>query len=259
MGAFPGRVQHSKTYRRPDRFRGQTVAVLGASASGLDLSTEIATVARHVYWCADAFAQLPVEQRVRGNVERTAAVAALLPDGGLRLRNGAELPAVDVLLLCTGYRYAYPFLPSGLVDVDDNWVRPLWQDLLHVRHPTLAFIGIPFRVVPFPLFDVQARWFAALLSGDVTLPEPDTLLAASERRAAELRAAGVAQRHFHQRSLDCYDYLDALCAQSGQPPIPDWHRDLAAAVLAHVAANPGRYRDRPLPLFGPDGVAVGAP
>lgn len=257
METFPGRVQHSKTYRRPDAFRDRTVALLGASASGLDLSTEIAAVARRVYWCADAFARLPDEDRVRGNVERTAAVTALLADGGLAIRGGARLPPVDALLLCTGYRYQFPFLAPGLVDVDDNWVRPLWQDLLHVHHPTLAFIGIPFRVVPFPLFDVQANWFAALLSGAVALPDAATLAADSERRADELRDAGVAQRHFHQRSLDCYDYLDALCAQSGQPPLPDWHRSLAAALLAHVAANPGRYRDRPLPAFAPTRVAAG--
>ncbi len=42
---------HSHTYRTPDVFRGQRVAVLGASASGIDIGLEAATEARRVGLC----------------------------------------------------------------------------------------------------------------------------------------------------------------------------------------------------------------
>jgi hypothetical protein len=172
------------------------------------------------------------------------------------LNDGTVLEGVDVLVFCTGYHYRFPFLDAGLIGVEDNWVSPLYQDLLHVDHPTLAFIGIPFKVVPFPLFEVQAGWFARLLAGGFRLPPVEVRRGESSARAAALGAAGVARRHFHQRGLDCYDYLDALSDQCGAPRLPGWHRQLTAALLAHAAAFPGAYRDRPFAEYAPTRIAL---
>ena len=46
--AFPGTVMHSHNYRRNEAFRGQTVVLVGASASGEDICREIAEVADKV-------------------------------------------------------------------------------------------------------------------------------------------------------------------------------------------------------------------
>ena len=45
---FRGRQIHSHDYREPEPFSGLKVVVLGASASGLDISLEVATVAKEV-------------------------------------------------------------------------------------------------------------------------------------------------------------------------------------------------------------------
>lgn len=254
LSEFPGRLLHSHNYREPAPFAGQRVALLGASASAMDLSAEIARVADTVYCCGAAFDALPEQARVLGNLHRLPAIAELGPDSSMRLTNGAEIPAVDTLIFCTGYHYRYPFLAPDLINVEDNWVSPLYRDLLHREHTTLAFIGIPFKVVPFPLFEVQAQWFARLLDSKFAMPSVDVMQADTDARIAALRAAGTKQRHLHQRSLDCYDYLDALAGECGAARIPDWHRKLTSALLAHAAANPGGYRDKPLPHFGPTRV-----
>lgn len=44
----PGSVTHSRTYRDPDPFRGSRVLVVGAGASGVDISIELSTVAAKV-------------------------------------------------------------------------------------------------------------------------------------------------------------------------------------------------------------------
>ena len=46
--AFPGTVMHSHNYRHNSAFRGQTVVLVGASASGEDICREIAEVADKV-------------------------------------------------------------------------------------------------------------------------------------------------------------------------------------------------------------------
>ena len=45
---FPGTVMHTHSYREPSPFAGQRVVVVGASASGVDISREIAQVAKKV-------------------------------------------------------------------------------------------------------------------------------------------------------------------------------------------------------------------
>jgi thioredoxin reductase len=244
---FPARLMHSHNYREPQPFTGERVALFGASASALDLSNELATTARELYCCGDAFAQLPASARDAGGIRRLPGIRALNADGSLDLNDDTRIEPVDTLIFCTGYHYRFPFLSPTLIGVEDNWVQPLYQDLLHIAHPTLAFIGIPFRVVPFPLFEVQARWFARHLAGQFALPAIETMQAELTARTAALRAAGVKQRHFHQRTLDCFEYLDALCDQSGSPRLPDGFRQLTAALLAHVATHAGAYRDRPMP------------
>eukprot|EP00959_Pyramimonas_sp_CCMP1952_P240876 5034129-Pyramimonas_sp.AAC.1 len=36
--------------------------------------------------------------------------------------------------------------------------------------PTLSLIGIPWKIIPFPQFELQSKWVARVLSGRVTLP-----------------------------------------------------------------------------------------
>lgn len=47
---FPGRIMHSHSYRENESFRGLTVIVIGASASGEDICREISLVAHKVCW-----------------------------------------------------------------------------------------------------------------------------------------------------------------------------------------------------------------
>jgi thioredoxin reductase len=76
---------------------------------------------------------------------------------------------VDLVLLATGYRRAFPFLeiPAfGQLEPDDREVAPddLFLTLLHRRHPTLAFMGI-FETdgAAYDLFARQAETVAGTL------------------------------------------------------------------------------------------------
>ncbi len=248
---FPGRQLHSHNYRLPSPFAKRRIAVLGTAASGVDICREIAAVATGVYWCGELFDTLPDASRDNGNARCLPAIEALQADGCLRLRGGGVTDPVDDLIYCTGYHYRYPFLAQPLITVDDNWVQPLYRDLLHMRHPTLAFIGIPFRVVPFPLFEMQARWFARLVSGDFSLPALEARRKHTASAIAGLRAAGVKQRHFHQQMINCTPYLDALADECGVARTAPSLGELAEVLQAELARHRGDVRDRPLPHFGP--------
>lgn len=254
MDRFPGRQLHSHNYRAPARYRKRRVALLGTSASGLDLSREVAQIAARVYWCGEFFGSLTDDQRHARNLSRMPTIEALQEDGRLRLRGGAITEPIDDLIYCTGYHYRYPFIDPAVLSIADNWVQPLYRDLLHVDFPTLGFIGIPFRVVPFPLFEMQAKWFARLLSRHFRAPSSDAMRAHAAVAIAALRAHGVKQRHYHQQTIDCFPYLDALADECGAARAPQWQRHLAAAYLANAQAFGGDVRDCPLAHFGPTTV-----
>ena len=247
--AFPGRRMHSHNYREPAPFAGLTVALWGMSASGNDLARELSTVARRVYWCG---AGTPMQNAAPASapddvLQRRGEVAGLGNDGRVQLADGSLTEPVDVFVYCTGYHYRYPFLDDDLLRVDDNFVQPLYRDLLHCEHDTLALVGVPFRVVPFPLFEVQARYLARLWSGGFQAPPSVTRFATLGARWKTLRDAGVKQRLWHQRTLDCYDYLDELADEAGMARVPDWHRQLNKAFMAHVQGTQGNYRDVAFP------------
>lgn len=51
------------------------------------------------------------------------------------------------MVWCTGYNYSFPFLEgSGLLTAPvSQRVHPLYEQLFHVQHPSLSFIGLPQR------------------------------------------------------------------------------------------------------------------
>jgi Flavin-binding monooxygenase-like len=94
---------------------------------------------------------------------------------------------VDTVIMCTGYDYSFPFLESACssssssssrnsdTKLDLSWsdkhVQPLYQQIFHAQRIDLSFIGLPHSVVPFPLFELQAKLVAAVYTGAVQLPD----------------------------------------------------------------------------------------
>jgi hypothetical protein len=76
-----------------------------------------------------------------------------------------------------GYHYSMPFLEKGIVDTSKSHVRPVFQHLLHPHYgATLSFMGLPFKIVPFPQFELQAKYIARLLSGKAQLPDRSKMM-----------------------------------------------------------------------------------
>ncbi len=237
---FKGVVLHSHNYRNPLPFKDQIVAVLGAAASGTDIARELATTASKVIWC--------------GGAENASAKFALprhpFPRGfnndGELMIDGYPPVAIDALVFCTGYHYEFPFLDSDIVTATDNCVHPLYLDILPPEYPTLAFIGLPYLVIPFPLFEMQARWFARLLSSSHTLPSTDDMLQSIETRIEAVEHGTVKRRHFHKLGEGQIPYINSLAAQCGAEPLPDWYEHLAREAQQARLSNPELFRETAL-------------
>lgn len=251
---FEGRVLHSHNYRRPDPFAGRRVALWGTSASGADISLEIAAVAGAVHWCGNAFQTFPPGKPIGGNRRAWPSPTGIDASGHLTFDSGEHLD-VDDFMFCTGYRYDFPFLDDSIVRVEDNWVNALYRQILPPSHPTLAFIGIPWLIVPFPLFEMQARWFRGVLGGTVALPTAAGMRADIERDRTSRLAEGLRQRHLHKLGEAQGDYYDLLADECGAPRLPAWFGELAVAAQKARLRDPAGFRDLDFPAPGPTRIA----
>ena len=252
---FPGMALHSHNYRRPDTFAGARVVLLGSSVSGHDLAREIAETAEAVWLSGRLFRDAPSLGCQPDAIKRCPPVARF-DDANIVLANGEVIDAVDAFVFCTGYHYRFPFLDPHLVTVQDNWVQGLYRQVILVDAPRCALIGLPFRIVPFPFLQRQARWFARSLSGEFALPSHDERRREYVRDIGRLRSAGVARRHYHRLGDAQIGYLNALAEQCGDEPVPDWFVALWREHSANAREHPADYRDRPLVGGGPTRITT---
>lgn len=74
-------------------------------------------------------------------------------------------------------------------------VSPVYRHVFPLSTaPTLAIIGLPWKVVPFPEFEVQAKWIARVLSKRVSLPSMQSMQAEVAGFYADLEVQNVPAR-----------------------------------------------------------------
>ena len=276
---WPGTQMHSHNYRTPEgdrfSFRGKTVVVLGAMASGEDLSREIASVAKHVTLASRGFVKpsdasfgdFPLDSYPE-NMSRASGIKELLPEtSGVLFEDGSKTHDVDVVLYATGYHVTFPFFAKfheetfqkeGSDDLVprafDNRVAPLFEHVFPpASGPSLSFIGLPWKVVPFPQFEAQARWIAKALSGASMLPDRGTM--ASRARAAERKdfEEKVEDRHAHRMGDNQFAYNKRLyeyCREDDDEndlllTSLSWREAMYKATGVRKRAFPTSYRDGP--------------
>ncbi|KAG8224381.1 hypothetical protein J437_LFUL005203 [Ladona fulva] len=145
---FKGSVIHSHVFRVSDPYRGKNVVIWGASASGLDISLEISSVAKSVTIC-HRHPEM-VKHKFPENVRQAANIISASGDG-FTLEDGTECKA-DALIYCTGYHYNFPLLSKECaIEVKDNRVTPLYKHLINIEYPSMCLVGLPFKVSPVKL------------------------------------------------------------------------------------------------------------
>jgi dimethylaniline monooxygenase (N-oxide forming) len=99
--------------------------------------------------------------------------------------DGSTAP-IDAIIYATGYRTRFPFIAPTLFEVKDGPVA-LYRRMLPPHLPGLYFVGLVQPIGPtIPLVEIQARWVASVLAGDIKLPDTRTM------------DAEIARHHQHQ-------------------------------------------------------------
>jgi dimethylaniline monooxygenase (N-oxide forming) len=112
--------------------------------------------------------------------------------GGVIYSDGTR-QALDVVILCTGFTSSLPFFDPATLrmmgfDASDQ-LQPhlLHRSMFHPDLPGLAFIG-HYRGPHFPVMELQSRWLARIVSGELPMPDRATMLAGvADERAIRAR------------------------------------------------------------------------
>ncbi|KAK1303222.1 Flavin-containing monooxygenase FMO GS-OX-like 5 [Acorus calamus] len=245
IDTWPGKQMHSHNYRVPEPFRDLVVVLIGGSASAVDISRDIAKVAKAVH-VASRSAPPGTELKQPGydNMWLRSMIECAHEDGTVVFEGGGSMLA-DVILHCTGYKYHFPFLETkGIVTVDDNRVGPLYKHIFPpLLAPWLSFIGLPWKVAPFPLFELQSKWVAGVLSGRIALPTQQEMMDDVNAFYSELESSCCPQRYTHNLSNYQFDYDDWLSAACGCEFVEDWRRQMYVATSENRVARLETYRD----------------
>lgn len=231
---FQGRQGHSHDYREPSSYKGCTVVVLGAAASGLDIALELSTVAKEVLLSHNH--PTPIPSELPPNVRQVRGVESALENGFVFV-DGSSAEA-DVILYCTGYLFSFPFLSKECgITIEENVVKPLYKHIINTKYPSMAFIGIPFLVCPFPLFDFQVQYYLKTQTGTLPLPSEPEMNASIKNEFEDHITKGLHIRHFHKMGKLQWQYTDNLAKVAALPILPQAVRDLFDAVHATRIAS----------------------
>ncbi|CAA7041584.1 unnamed protein product [Microthlaspi erraticum] len=121
---------------------------------------------------------------------------------------------------------------------------PLYK---HIFPPTLApwlsFVGIPCKVIPFPMFELQSKWIASVLSGRIMLPSKEDMLMEIETLYATLEGEGIPKRYTHSLGINHFEYNDWLASQYGCSGTEEWRKEMFLTSFMRKMENPETYRD----------------
>ena len=213
---YPGTINHSKNYRSPEVYRGKKTVIVGNSASGLDVASQISEKSKLPLIISQRSRSWLTGSNSKAQEDRITIrpqIAEFLSPGkfprAIRFVDGHVEEDVDRVLFCTGYLYSFPFLSSFLKELlqDGSRVHHVYQYLFFMDHPSLAFVALPIRVIPFPLSEVQATVLAKVWSGQLSLPSKRQMLAWEREKTAQ---NGEGKKFFTLDGGKDFDYHNEL-------------------------------------------------
>jgi cation diffusion facilitator CzcD-associated flavoprotein CzcO len=160
-------------------------------------------------------------------------------------RDAAEFKGKDVLLigaiiLCTGYKHHFPFLPDALRLKTSNrlWPLNLYEGVVFTPNPKLFYLGMQDLWYSFNMFDAQAWLTRDIIMERIQLPSRADMEAANDLwREKEVEIRTDEQAFEYQG-----DYIKRLIAQTDYPDLDvdninriflQWKKDKKADIMGY--------------------------
>ena len=211
--SFNGRILHAHDFRDAREFEGKDLLILGSSYSAEDIGSQCWKYgARSI---TVAFRNAPMGFKWPDNWEEVPALVrvdgktAYFKDGGSR--------EVDAILLCTGYKHFFNFLPDDLRLKTTNRLATadLYKGVVFVKNPKMFYLGMQDQWFTFNMFDAQAWWVRDAILGRIDIPRDRSILEkdVEERVAREDAGGGCSNYAIRYQG----DYVKELIEETDYP------------------------------------------
>jgi trimethylamine monooxygenase len=209
---FNGRIVHAHDFRDAREFADRDVLIVGTSYSAEDIGSQCwkygcksvtvsyRTAAMGFDW-PDNWQEVPLLTRVEGKT-------AYFTDGSSK--------DVDAIILCTGYKHYFSFLPDDLRLKTRNRLAAadLYKGVVWVHNPKLFYLGMQDQWFTFNMFDAQAWYVRDIILGRIAVPQDEQVMMAdvAEREAREEASDDAKYAITYQG-----DYVKELIAETDYP------------------------------------------
>lgn len=214
LDGFAGRIMHSHDFRDASQFAGQDVLLVGASESGEDLGQQLLKFgARRIVM---SYRSEPLTYALPPNWSLHPLLVRVSGGRTCHFADGSSAD-VDAIILCTGYKHHFPFLPDALRLRATNrlWIDGLHEGVAWEANPSLFYIGMADQYFTFPMFDAQAWWARDVIMGRITLPSADAM----RKNSAAWRAREDALQSHEECIRFQADHLQRLLSATDYPPL----------------------------------------
>ncbi len=209
---FSGRILHAHDFRDAVEFKDRDLLLIGTSYSAEDIGSQCWKYGAKSITVAHRTAPMghdwPSNWREVPIVERVDETTAYFSDGTSK--------KIDAIILCTGYKHHFPYLPDDLRLKTANRLATddLYKGVAYIHNPALFYLGMQDQWFTFNMFDAQAWWVRDAIMGRLSIPADKAVLV----KDVETRVAGEdAGQDAHDAVHYQGDYVKELIAETDYP------------------------------------------
>jgi trimethylamine monooxygenase len=208
---FGGRVLHAHDFRDAMEFKGKDILIVGTSYSAEDIGSQCWKYGAKSITVAHRTAPMgfnwPSNWKEVPILERVDETTAYFKDG--------SFAKVDAIILCTGYKHHFPFLPDDLRLKTRNRLATadLYKGVAFVKNPKIFYLGMQDQWFTFNMFDAQAWWVRDVILDRIAMPDEATRARDVAVRIAAEDAGQDAHDAIHYQG----DYVKELLAETDYP------------------------------------------
>ena len=168
FSTFNGRIVHAHDFRDAREFAGKDILVMGSSYSAEDIGSQCWKYgAKTVTSC---YRTEPMGFKWPDNWEEKPALVKL--DGKTAIFQDGSRKDIDAIIMCTGYKHYFPFLPDNLRLKTANRLAAadLYKGVVWIDNPKMFYLGMQDQWFTFNMFDAQAWYVRDIILGRIAVP-----------------------------------------------------------------------------------------
>lgn len=209
---FNGRILHAHDFRDAREFSDKDILILGSSYSAEDIGSQCWKYGAKSITVA--YRNAPMGFKWPENWEEVPALVKV--DGKTAYFKDGTTRDVDAIILCTGYKHFFNFLPDDLRLKTANRLATaeLYKGVVLIRNPKMFYLGMQDQWFTFNMFDAQAWWVRDAILGKIDIPTDYEILKADvDERMAREDASDDAKYAIQYQG----DYIKELIAETDYP------------------------------------------